>query len=88
MRWAERGISPVKASLIGILLFAIGAYFIFTKALPFTFLSAVVMQELGSNVEVRLRIVDKSGVVLGAKSVSQKTSAEPGRQEFATGTAG
>ncbi len=36
MRWAERGISPVKASLIGILLFAIGAYFIFTKALPFT----------------------------------------------------
>jgi phospholipid/cholesterol/gamma-HCH transport system substrate-binding protein len=36
MRWAERGISPVRASLIGILLFAIAAYFIFTKQLPFT----------------------------------------------------
>jgi ABC-type transporter Mla subunit MlaD len=36
MRWAERGISPVKASLIGIVLFAVAAYFIFTKALPFT----------------------------------------------------
>ncbi len=36
MRWAERGISPIKASLIGIALFAIATYFIFTKALPFT----------------------------------------------------
>jgi virulence factor Mce-like protein len=36
MRWAERGISPVKASLIGIALLAIASYFIFTKQLPFT----------------------------------------------------
>lgn len=36
MRWAERGISPIKATLIGIALFAIATYFIFTKQLPFT----------------------------------------------------
>jgi phospholipid/cholesterol/gamma-HCH transport system substrate-binding protein len=36
VRWAERGISPVKASLVGILLLAIGTYFVFTKQLPFT----------------------------------------------------
>lgn len=36
MRWAERGISPVKASLIGIVLLAVASYFIFTKQLPFT----------------------------------------------------
>lgn len=36
MKWAERGLSPVKASLIGIALLAIASYFIFTKQLPFT----------------------------------------------------
>ena len=36
MRWAERGISPIRASVIGILLLAVATYFIFTKQLPFT----------------------------------------------------
>jgi phospholipid/cholesterol/gamma-HCH transport system substrate-binding protein len=36
MRWAERGLSPVKASLLGIALLVVASYFIFTKQLPFT----------------------------------------------------
>lgn len=36
MKWAERGLSPVKASLIGIALLVVASYFIFTKQLPFT----------------------------------------------------
>jgi ABC-type transporter Mla subunit MlaD len=35
VRWAERGISPVKASLLGIALLLVAAYFVFTKQLPF-----------------------------------------------------
>jgi phospholipid/cholesterol/gamma-HCH transport system substrate-binding protein len=35
VRWAERGIGPVKVSLLAIAVLAIGTYFIFTKALPF-----------------------------------------------------
>ena len=36
MRWAERGIGPVKVSLLAILVLAIATYFIFAKQLPFT----------------------------------------------------
>jgi ABC-type transporter Mla subunit MlaD len=36
VRWAERGISPIKASLLGLALLVIASYFIFTKQLPFT----------------------------------------------------
>jgi len=36
MRWGERGVSPVKASLIGIVLLLIASYLAFTKQLPFT----------------------------------------------------
>ncbi len=36
MRWAERGLSPRKASLLGIAVLLIVSYFIFTKQLPFT----------------------------------------------------
>ena len=36
MRWAERGLSPIKASLVGLVLLIVGTYFIFTKQLPFT----------------------------------------------------
>jgi virulence factor Mce-like protein len=36
MRWAERGLSPIKSSVLGIVLLAIASYFIFTKQLPFT----------------------------------------------------
>jgi ABC-type transporter Mla subunit MlaD len=35
VRWAERGISPVKASLLGIALLLVASYFIFMKQLPF-----------------------------------------------------
>jgi virulence factor Mce-like protein len=36
MRWAQRGISPIKASLLGIAVLLIVSYFIFAKQLPFT----------------------------------------------------
>jgi phospholipid/cholesterol/gamma-HCH transport system substrate-binding protein len=36
MRWAERGLSPVKASLVAIVVLLVASYFIFTKQLPFT----------------------------------------------------
>jgi virulence factor Mce-like protein len=36
MRWAERGVSPIKASLIGIVLLVLTTYFVFNKQLPFT----------------------------------------------------
>ena len=35
MRWAEHGMSPRRAALLGVLILAIATYFIFTKALPF-----------------------------------------------------
>jgi phospholipid/cholesterol/gamma-HCH transport system substrate-binding protein len=35
MRFAERGLSPVKASLIGLVVLILASYFIFTKAIPF-----------------------------------------------------
>jgi phospholipid/cholesterol/gamma-HCH transport system substrate-binding protein len=35
VRWAQRGIGPVKASLLALAVLAIGTYFIFTKQLPF-----------------------------------------------------
>jgi phospholipid/cholesterol/gamma-HCH transport system substrate-binding protein len=35
VRWAERGLSPVKASLVGIVLLLLASYFVFTKQLPF-----------------------------------------------------
>lgn len=63
MRWAERGISPVKASLIGIVLLAVASYFIFTKQLPFTHhytIRAVVRNSnlLGNGSPVRIGGVD------------------------------
>jgi virulence factor Mce-like protein len=36
VRWAERGLSPIKASLLGLVLLVVASYFIFTKQLPFT----------------------------------------------------
>ncbi len=35
MRFAEHGLSPVKASLIGLVVLIVASYFIFTKAMPF-----------------------------------------------------
>ena len=34
MRWADHGLSPIKASLVGFLLLIVASYFIFTKQLP------------------------------------------------------
>lgn len=36
MRWAERGISPLKALLVGVVLLLVASYFVFEKQLPFT----------------------------------------------------
>ena len=36
MNWEARGLSPLKVCLVGIVIFIVAAYFIFTKALPFT----------------------------------------------------
>ena len=36
MRWTERGISPLKALLLGVVLLLVASYFIFEKQLPFT----------------------------------------------------
>jgi phospholipid/cholesterol/gamma-HCH transport system substrate-binding protein len=36
MRWVDRGLSPVKATLVGIALLVVASYFVFTKELPFT----------------------------------------------------
>jgi virulence factor Mce-like protein len=36
MRWIERGLSPVKSSLLGIVVLLIASYFVFTKQLPFS----------------------------------------------------
>jgi virulence factor Mce-like protein len=36
MRWAERGISPLKALLIGVVVLGLISYFVFEKRLPFS----------------------------------------------------
>ena len=36
MRWAEQGLSPLKALLIGVVVLALASYFVFEKQLPFT----------------------------------------------------
>jgi virulence factor Mce-like protein len=63
MRWAERGLSPIKASLAGIALLLIASYFVFTKQLPFTnhyTINAVVANSnlLGKTSPVRIGGVD------------------------------
>jgi ABC-type transporter Mla subunit MlaD len=68
VRWAERGISPIKASLIGLVLLVIASYFIFTKALPFTHhytIKAVVVNSnlLAPSSPVRVGGVDVGKVV-------------------------
>jgi ABC-type transporter Mla subunit MlaD len=68
MRWAERGISPVKASLIGIVLLVVASFFIFTKRVPFTHtftVSAVVRSSnlLAPGSSVRIGGVDVGRVI-------------------------
>ena len=68
MRWAERGISPIKASLLGLAALLIASYFIFTKQLPFTHhytISAVVRNSnlLAPSSPVRIAGVDVGKVV-------------------------
>jgi phospholipid/cholesterol/gamma-HCH transport system substrate-binding protein len=69
MRWAERGISPVKASLIGIALLLIASYFVFEKQLPFT-------QHFTVNAVVRNSnlLVPGSAVRIGGVDVGTVTS--------------
>lgn len=69
MRWAERGISPIKASLLGIALLVIGAYFIFTKALPFTHHYTIRAVVQSSNL-----LIPGSPVRIGGVTVGKVTS--------------
>jgi phospholipid/cholesterol/gamma-HCH transport system substrate-binding protein len=69
VRWTERGISPLKALLIGVALLLIASYFIFEKQLPFTnhyTLKAVVRN---SNL-----LVPGSPVRIGGADVGKVTS--------------
>ena len=68
MRWADRGISPVKASLIGIVLLAIATYFVFTKQLPFTHHFTVNAVVRNSNLLVPGSAVRIGGVDVGTVS--------------------
>lgn len=68
MRWAERGISPVKASLIGIVVLAIATYFVFTKQLPFTHHFTVNAVVRNSNLLVPGSAVRIGGVDVGKVS--------------------
>jgi virulence factor Mce-like protein len=68
MRWAERGISPVKASLIGIVVLAIASYFVFTKQLPFTHHFTVNAVVRNSNLLVPGSAVRIGGVDVGKVS--------------------
>ena len=68
MRWAERGISPVKASLIGIVVLALASYFVFTKQLPFTHHFTVNAVVRNSNLLVPGSAVRIGGVDVGKVS--------------------
>ena len=68
MRWAERGLSPIKASLVGLVLLVVASYFVFTKQLPFTHhytIKAVVANSnlLAPSSPVRIGGVDVGKVV-------------------------
>ncbi|MBV8734203.1 MAG: MCE family protein [Solirubrobacterales bacterium] len=63
MRWAEQGISPLKALLIGVVVLGLMSYFVFEKQLPFTHhytIKAVVRDSnlLASGSPVRIGGVD------------------------------
>jgi phospholipid/cholesterol/gamma-HCH transport system substrate-binding protein len=68
MNWAERGISPVKASLIGLVLLAVATYFVFTKQLPFTHHFTVNAVVRNSNLLVPGSAVRIGGVDVGKVS--------------------
>jgi phospholipid/cholesterol/gamma-HCH transport system substrate-binding protein len=68
VRWAERGISPIKVSLLGLAALLVISYFIFAKQLPFTHhytINAVVPNSnlLAPNSPVRIGGVDVGKVV-------------------------
>jgi virulence factor Mce-like protein len=65
VRWAERGIGPVKASLLAIALLAVATYFVFTKALPFTHHYTVTAVMHNSNLLVQGSPVRIGGVDVG-----------------------
>jgi phospholipid/cholesterol/gamma-HCH transport system substrate-binding protein len=69
MRWAERGLSPVKTSLVGIVLLAIVSYFVFAKQLPFTHHYTINATVQSSNL-----LVPGSPVRIGGVDVGKVTS--------------
>jgi phospholipid/cholesterol/gamma-HCH transport system substrate-binding protein len=70
MRWAERGLSPVKASLIGIVLLAVASYFVFTKHVPFTHHYTITAVVRNSN----LLVTGSSPVRIGGVDVGKVTA--------------
>jgi phospholipid/cholesterol/gamma-HCH transport system substrate-binding protein len=68
VRWAERGISPLRASLIGIVVLVIASYFVFTKQLPFTHHFTVNAVVRNSNLLVPGSAVRIGGVDVGTVS--------------------
>lgn len=69
MRWAERGLSPVKSSLVAIVLLAIASYFIFTKQLPFSHAYTIKAAVRSSNL-----LAPGSPVRVGGVDVGKVTS--------------
>ena len=69
MRWAERGLSPVKASLVGIVVLLAVSYLVFTKQLPFTHHYTINAIVQSSNL-----LADGSPVRIGGVDVGKVTS--------------
>jgi virulence factor Mce-like protein len=69
MRWSERGISPVKASVAGIVLLVLASYFVFTKQLPFTHRYTIKAVVANSNL-----LAPSSPVRIGGVTVGKVTS--------------
>ena len=69
MRWAEQGLSPVKACLIAIFLLVVSTYFIFTKELPFTHHYTLKAVAANSNL-----LAPGSPVRIGGATVGKVTS--------------
>lgn len=69
MRWAERGISPIKASVLGIVVLALATYFTLTKQLPFTHHRTIDAVVTNANL-----LAPGSAVRIGGATVGKVTS--------------
>jgi virulence factor Mce-like protein len=72
MRWAERGISPLKALLIGVVLLVLASYFVFEKQLPFTHHYTITAVVRNSNL-----LAPGSPVRIGGVDIGKVTSTGP-----------